>query len=112
VADYFIDLGDIADKVRKEPSHSHRYYDNNHAHEPQQHAANSYAGHAQPAQDNPDEMMSHAHDLLSDAEEEAEGGRRTDEFDEGLPQLVADTGGPECERLAHNPDFIRVTDDQ
>src|SRR2546421_815196 len=28
VADYFIDLGEIADKVRKEQSHAHRYYEN------------------------------------------------------------------------------------
>src|SRR5919205_3455348 len=46
VADYFIDLGEIADKVRKEPVHSHRYYENNHAHDAQQPAANSYANHA------------------------------------------------------------------
>jgi uncharacterized LabA/DUF88 family protein len=32
VADYFIDLGEIADKVRKEASHAHRYYEN-HAHD-------------------------------------------------------------------------------
>jgi hypothetical protein len=32
VADYFIDLGEIAEKVRKETSHAHRYYDN-HAHD-------------------------------------------------------------------------------
>jgi uncharacterized LabA/DUF88 family protein len=32
VADYFIDLGEIADKVRKESAHSHRYYDN-HVHD-------------------------------------------------------------------------------
>jgi hypothetical protein len=113
VADYFIDLGDIADKVRKEPAHSHRYYDNNHAQEPQhQHAANPYANHAQPAQANPDEMISHVRDLLHGAEEEAGDARRTEEFDESVPQLVADPGGPDTDRLPHNPDFIRVTDDQ
>jgi uncharacterized LabA/DUF88 family protein len=32
VADYFIDLGEIADKVRKETSHAHRYYEH-HPHE-------------------------------------------------------------------------------
>jgi uncharacterized LabA/DUF88 family protein len=112
VADYFIDLGDIADKVRKEPAHSHRYYDNNHAHEPQQHVANSYANHAQPAQANPDEMISHVRDLLHGAEEEAGDARRTEEFDESVPQLVADPGGPEGGRLPDSSNFIRVTDDQ
>lgn len=113
VADYFIDLGDIADKVRKEPAHSHRYYDNNsHAHEPQQHAANAYANHAQPAQANPDEMISHVRDLLNGAEEQAGDARRTEEFDESVPQLVADPGGPEADRLPDSSNFIRVTDDQ
>src|SRR3712207_7889561 len=42
VADYFIDLGDIAHKVRKESPHNSRYYEN-HAHE--QHAHNNYAQH-------------------------------------------------------------------
>jgi hypothetical protein len=112
VADYFIDLGDIADKVRKEPTHSHRYYDNTHAHEPQHQAPGAYANHAQPAQANSDELMSHARDLLNGHEQEAGDSRRTEEFDEAVPQLVADPGGPERELLAHNPDFIRVTDDQ
>ena len=112
VADYFIDLGDIADKVRKEPSHSHRYYDNNHAHEAQPHVSNSYANHAQPAQAHAGEMISHARDLLNGAEEEARDARRTEEFDESVPQLVAEPGGGDDDRLTHNPDFIRVTDDQ
>lgn len=112
VADYFIDLGDIADKVRKEPNHSHRYYDNNHAHEPQHHAAGSYTNHAQPAAPNPDEMLSHARDLLNGDEQECEGTRRAEDFEEAVPQLVAEPGGPERERLPRNPDFIRVTDDQ
>ena len=32
VADYFIDLGEIADKVRKETTHNARYYENHDAH--------------------------------------------------------------------------------
>src|SRR5215211_4809020 len=48
VADYFIDLGDIAHKVRKEPAHSHRYYENHAPHDSQA-PANVYANqHAQP----------------------------------------------------------------
>ena len=111
VADYFIDLGDIADKVRKEPTHPHRYYDNNHAHEPQ-HAAGAYANHAQPVQTNAGEMISHSRELLNGVEEEACDARRAEEFDESVPQLVADPVGPDSERLPHNPNFIRVTDDQ
>ncbi|HEX8499672.1 MAG TPA: NYN domain-containing protein [Pyrinomonadaceae bacterium] len=113
VADYFIDLGDIADKVRKEPTHSHRYYDNSHAHEPQQHAANAYANNAQPAQPNGGEMISHARELLNGADEdEAVGARRPEEFEESVPRLVAEPVGPDSDRLTHNPNFIRVTDDQ
>ena len=112
VADYFIDLGDIADKVRKEPSHSHRYYDNNHSHEPQQHPTNVYANNAQPVQGNAGEMISHVSDLMNGAEEEAHDARRTEDFDESVPQLVAEPGGADSDRLTHNPNFIRVTDDQ
>jgi uncharacterized LabA/DUF88 family protein len=111
VADYFIDLGDIADKVRKEPVHSHRYYDNNHAHEPPP-AAHSYANHAQPAQANAGEMISHARDLLNGAEEETSDARRTEEFDESVAQLVTEPADADSDQLAHNPNFIRVTDDQ
>src|SRR5918998_3595754 len=47
VADYFIDLGEIADRVRKEPTHSHRYYNDHdpHTSNAQQHATNG--GHSQ-----------------------------------------------------------------
>src|SRR5687767_11150073 len=118
VADYFIDLGDIADKVRKEPAHSHRYYDNNHAHEQHQNqpAQNSYANHAPtapPPQATPDEMISHARELANGAEEAAVDVRRTDEFEEAAPQLEVVPGGArDGEQPRHNPDFVRVTDDQ
>src|SRR5215212_8116630 len=110
VADYFIDLGDIAHKVRKEPSHSHRYYENHAPHENHL-PANSYANqHAQPAQAAEDEMDAHTHELLCDAEAERDDARRTEEFDETVPQLLAET--VEDERGPKSPDFIRVTDDQ
>jgi uncharacterized LabA/DUF88 family protein len=114
VADYFIDLGDIADKVRKEPAHSHRYYENNHAPQEPQHAPNSYANHApQPAPDDSDEMLDHARDLLNGAEEENCDARRAEEFDESVPQLVPEPGRDrDGQRLPGNPNFIRVTDDQ
>ena len=113
VADYFIDLGDIADKVRKEPAHTHRYYENNHAPQEPQHAAHSYANHAppQPAPPPDDELLSRARDLPGGAEEEAGDARRAEEFDESVPQLVTEPGR-EGRRLPSNPNFIRVTDDQ
>jgi len=113
VADYFIDLGDIADKVRKEPAHSHRYYDHHAQQEPQQ-QANSYANHAQqPAPSDAEELDSHVRELLGAGDDEANDARRTEDFDGSVPQLVADKRrGGEAARLPHNPDFIRVTDDQ
>jgi uncharacterized LabA/DUF88 family protein len=107
VADYFIDLGEIADKVRKEPNHAHRYYEN-HAHEQQQ---PSFAG--GPARNRGEEIAPHAQELLNDDEEERNNERRAEEFDEAVPQLMADSGlGEEGKRLAGGSDFIRVTDDQ
>lgn len=115
VADYFIDLGDIADKVRKEPAHSHRYYENNHAHQQeQQPAANAYAAHA-PAAPGPsaDEMIAHVRDVMNGADDEAGVARRAEEFDEAVPQLEAVPGrAREDDRGRNNPNFIRVTDDQ
>src|SRR5215208_4700504 len=87
-ADYFIDLGDIAHKVRKEPAQSHRYYENHAQHESA--PANSYANNAQPAQAGDDDMDTHAHELLCDAEAERDDARRTEEFDESIPQLLAE----------------------
>jgi hypothetical protein len=102
VADYFIDLGDIAHKVRKEPSHPHRYYEN---HAP----PNAYANHTQaPSAD--DELDAHAHELLCDAERERDEARRTEEFDESVPRLIDEP--VEDERGPDGSNFIRVTDDQ
>jgi uncharacterized LabA/DUF88 family protein len=112
VADYFIDLGDIAEKVRKEPTPAHRYYEN-HVNEPQ-HAANPYADHHHqgPPPDDED-ILSHVQGLLNGEEEEGNNARRTEDFDESVPQLMADSKlDDEDERLSHSSDFIRVTDDQ
>ncbi len=89
VADYFIDLGEIADKVRKEPSHSHRYYENNHAHEE---AATNQQRHveSQPAP-NGTNGVSHA----------GEASRAASTLDEGSPA-----------QALPQSDFVRVTDDQ
>ena len=95
VADYFIDLGDIADKVRKEPVHSHRYYEN----------------HAPPAAAD-DELDSQVQGLLA-GEEDAGDARRAEEFDESAAQLVSKPGrGGEDARVPGNPNLFRVTDDQ
>lgn len=102
VADYFIDLGDIAHKVRKEPAQAHRYYEN---HAP----PNAYANHAQPPSPD-DELDAHSHELLCDAEAERDEARRTEEFDESVPQLIAEP--VEDERDPDGTNFIRVTDDQ
>ena len=109
VADYFIDLGEIAEKVRKEPnSHSHRYYEN-HAHEPQPQP--SFANGSAPKRG--EEVISHAQDLLNGDEEEQRNARRSEEFDEAVPQLLAEPGPcAEDERLSGGSDFVRVTDDQ
>src|ERR1044072_2167737 len=89
VADYFIDLGDIAHKVRKEPAHSHRYYENHAPHE--NHASvNSYANHTQPAPVADEVLDAHARELLCDAETEHDDARRAEEFDETV-QIIAET---------------------
>ena len=108
VADYFIDLGEIADKVRKEPNHSHRYYEN-HAHEQQQPSfANNNA-----APSRGEEAGARAQELLSGDEEECDARARAEEFDEAAAQLLADSGlRDEGNRLSGSSDFIRVTDDQ
>ena len=108
VADYFIDLGEIADKVRKEPNHSHRYYEN-HAHEQQQQpslANNSAPGRGASG-------APRAQELLSVEEVECDADARAEEFDEAASQLLADSGlSDEGDRFSNSSDFIRVTDDQ
>ncbi len=107
VADYFIDLGEIADKVRKEPNHSHRYYEN-HAHEQQ----SSFANNA-PARNRAAETAPHAPEIPGGDEEEEERNhaRRAEEFDESVPQLLAEQR-EEGKPFPNRSDFIRVTDDQ
>jgi uncharacterized LabA/DUF88 family protein len=115
VADYFIDLGDIAHKVRKEPSHSHRYYENhaphdNHVPHDTHAPVNAYANHHAQAPQDDDVLDAHARELLCDAEAERDAARRTEEFDESVPQLIAEP--VEAEAAPKGSDFIRVTDDQ
>jgi uncharacterized LabA/DUF88 family protein len=111
VADYFIDLGDIAEKVRKEPAHSHRYYEN-HVQE-SQHPENPYANHNQAPSPDDEDILSHVQSLLNSEEEEGGNARRSEDFDESVPQLLTDSKlCDEDERLSDNSNFIRVTDDQ
>ena len=112
VADYFIDLGEIADKVRKEPNHTHRYYEN-HAQDSQP-AANSFANHNAPQQREGEEIMTSVREVLICEEEEAIATiRRAEEFDETASRLLdgREESGAE-EQFPDNSNFIRVTDDQ
>jgi uncharacterized LabA/DUF88 family protein len=111
VADYFIDLGEIADKVRKEPAHAHRYYEN-HINEPQ-HPANAYANHDPALPPDDEDILAHVQGLLNGEEEEGGNARRAEDFDESVPQLLADSKlCDEDDGRSDSSNFIRVTDDQ
>ena len=108
VADYFIDLGDIADKVRKENSHSHRYPENNHHHAPEPQPAPAPANqHAAPA------ALAPAAPCAEEEEETDRSRRRDEEIDEQAARALADLAFEEdATRFGANADFIRVTDYQ
>jgi uncharacterized LabA/DUF88 family protein len=114
VADYFIDLGEIAHKVRKETTHPNRYYEN-HTSEPQP-APHAFANnHHQGPSPEDDEIMAHVQELLHDGEGDllADGRRSPEEFDETVPRLMVDPGPDvEDEQFGNRSGFIRVTDDQ
>src|SRR3954465_14115180 len=109
VADYFIDLGEIADKVRKEPSHSHRYYEN---HTQEQPPANSYANHNSARAG--EGIMNHVRGMVNGDDEEGANGRRPEAFAEPAPpQLQPDPEATdEDEQFTGSSSFVRVTDDQ
>jgi uncharacterized LabA/DUF88 family protein len=109
VADYFIDLGEIADKVRKESAHSHRYYEN---HTQQEQPANSYANHNNEREG--EGIMNHMRGMVNGDDEEGVNGRRPEAFDEPAPpqlQPDPDSTGEE-DQFSNNSSFVRVTDDQ
>ena len=106
VADYFIDLGEIADKVRKEPTHSHRYYENHTQEQPQ--PSNPYPNNSARSGE---DIMQHVHGMVNGDDEEGVNGRRPEEFDEPAPQLQLNPDD-EDERFPNSSDFVRVTDDQ
>jgi uncharacterized LabA/DUF88 family protein len=93
VADYFIDLGEIAEKVRKEASHAPRYYDT-HTHD-DAHASNqTRQGGGMTAND---------------------VGQRAPSSPAPEPFLAAGLGDEDGERVRAEEsasDFIRVTDEQ
>lgn len=110
VADYFIDLGEIADKVRKEASHSARYYENHH------HPAYAPINHDSPRDH---ELEAHsASELRPENSGMQEMARVTCETEERFVQRVAhvlpDVEPPngELEQFNDASAFIRVTDDQ
>lgn len=111
VADYFIDLGEIADKVRKEANHSHRYYEN-HTHDPQP-APHAFSNDI-PVPNGDDQVLSHVEEFMGVEDLAHENIReRPDEFDEPVASLASDSGmNDEGEQFSNSPDFIRVTDDQ
>src|SRR5207237_10801042 len=90
VADYFIDLGEIADKVRKENSHGVRYYEN-HTHD-DAHVPSHVSPHDTDTGSNSYRMQNHR-----------------------VPDLVPDSVEAGDEQIDdYNPpsDFVRVTDEQ
>ncbi len=121
VADYFIDLGEIADKVRKE-SHNSRYYEN-HAHDAGHAHQNNYAqqhnNHHAPGQPAPgpaphDRGVVENSRELEDEEASARADRlRHEDLEEAVPQIMSEPGlGEEAGQFLAGSDFIRVTDDQ
>jgi uncharacterized LabA/DUF88 family protein len=103
VADYFIDLGEIADRVRKEPTHAHRYYDHDaHNTNSQQQAANG--GHPQQQQQH---RNGQRHEAATPAPpQQPQPAPQAAPEDEPAPQ-------PEpASALDAHSDFVRVMDDQ
>jgi uncharacterized LabA/DUF88 family protein len=102
VADYFIDLGEIADRVRKEPTHSHRYYDNDaHTTNSQQHAN---GGHSQQHRNG----QRHEPAPPAPTHQQQQHPAAAAQQQEADPQ-------PEPEpapALGAHSDFVRVTDDR
>jgi len=94
VADYFIDLGEIADKVRKEHSHGTRYYEH-HPHED-----------------------SHTHSFLSPTEPPPAPLPATERHEQQLAQTTTVSAAiaeieitEDTEHFNAHSEFIRITDD-
>ena len=112
VADYFIDLGEIADKVRKEANHS-RYYENQHHapyanHEP--HRNNHDIDAPRAPEPRPEAEGNGAHRPAVDAPREAP----TPPFAPAVAHVMADVDleRGDAEQFTDPSGFVRVTDDQ
>ncbi|MGH9943059.1 MAG: NYN domain-containing protein [Pyrinomonadaceae bacterium] len=110
VADYFIDLGEIADRVRKENSHGSRYYEHHPPHEDAQHNSHAYLQPAEDPQpqhgnhhDRGGEHDSHANNHSGPLDATAAGARHSSDEHEEAESL--------SERIKVQSDFIRVTDE-
>jgi hypothetical protein len=113
VADYFIDLGEIADKVRKEANHSARYYENQHHapyanHEPHRNT-HDIEPHRAP-EPLPESEGNGAHRPAVDAPREAP----TAPFAPAVAHVMADVDleRGDAEQFTDPSGFVRVTDDQ
>jgi uncharacterized LabA/DUF88 family protein len=112
VADYFIDLGEIADKVRKDASHGSRYYENNHAaHAPE--ANNNQPAYVPPVQNSSTDRGGRDDHRHNRAHTNNHAHR------EPPREPAAETAEPVLTPAAHDADradpaadFIRVTDEQ
>jgi hypothetical protein len=112
VADYFIDLGEIADKVRKEPNHNHapRYYDNHSQHDDPH--TTQPPGASQPNGGQPGGAQpQHA----NGGQSAPNHGQRAPAAPAGSDEAsVAEPSDPDPEpvpQIESHSDFIRVTDD-
>ncbi|HYN84033.1 MAG TPA: NYN domain-containing protein [Pyrinomonadaceae bacterium] len=114
VADYFIDLGDIADKVRKEPNHTARYYGHD-AHDEQHAPAQQFAGQQEHAGDAHEGHRPHQRQNHQHQQRDSNGGshREPAARNAGAPAHdIAPHPAQDDERFNAQNDFIRVTDDQ
>jgi hypothetical protein len=114
VADYFIDLGEIADKVRKEAAHAGRYYDHHphHDEQPQTYIHNGHDNsnsHALPAHNDGHNAHAPAH-IQPNVMAHSDNHIHQQVFDDAAARAIDETEiNEELEQLSG---FIRVTDDQ
>jgi uncharacterized LabA/DUF88 family protein len=101
VADYFIDLGEIAERVRKEPTHSRYYNDHDpHTTNSQQHTTNG--GHAQHRNGQRHESTPHAPAHQQQQHQQSQPAQDSESGPQPEPAPAPGT----------QSDFVRVTDDQ
>ncbi len=114
VADYFIDLGEIADKVRKEASHSPRFYENHQhpAYAPNNHH-DSHRNHEIDLHRAPESSPEgDAHASLGEIEDLPHPHKET--FVQTVSHVLADVElqHDEADQFNDPSGYVRVTDDQ